>query len=90
MNYGILTVAYVPIFIVTLLIFAAYNIILWPFTWMKLLIHKLIMIMVYSKSFRVSRGEKFMNFVFWLVVGLFILILNTCVDILFFIRHLWK
>lgn len=44
--------------------------------------------MVYSKSFRVSRADKFMNFVMFLMLGPFILMLNTIVDVYYFVRHM--
>ena len=44
--------------------------------------------MVYSKSFRVSRADKFMNFVIWVATGPFILFATIFVDTYYFVQHL--
>jgi hypothetical protein len=85
-----LVIAYAPILFIALLIFIAYNLLLLPFAYAKLLIHKLIMVMVYSKNFRVTRADKFMNFVIFLVIGPILVTLNMIVDIRIFILHLVK
>lgn len=46
------------------------------------------MIMVYSKSYRVSRADKFMTFVIFIFIGFPVLILNAIVDIGIFVKHL--
>jgi hypothetical protein len=87
-NKCILFIAYVPIIIFATLLFIAYNIVLLPFTYVKMFFHKLVMIMVYSKAFRVSRADKFMNFVVFIFMGPFFLIMNMLYDIILFIKHL--
>ena len=71
------------------LLFIIYSILLVPFTYTKLFFHKLVMIYVYSKSYRVSRADKFITFVFYVFIGPFTLYLNAVVDIWYFLRHLW-
>ncbi len=88
MNEFLLLIGYAPILAVAVLIFIVYNLILWPFAYMKLFFHKLVMIMVYSKSFRVSRADKFMNFVVFIVIGPFVLLLNIALDTKVFVEHL--
>jgi hypothetical protein len=73
---------------VVTLFFVAGEVIMWPFVYVKMVFHKLTMVWVYSKSFRVSRADKFMNFIFYFFFGPFITIGNTGVDTWFFIRHL--
>ena len=46
------------------------------------------MVWVYSKSWRLSRAEKFTNFIGYCGFGLFTTILNTLIDFQFFFRHL--
>lgn len=88
-NEFILSLAYIPVMFGVTLVFIVYNLLLVPLCFVKLWWHKLIMVYVYSKSYRVSRADKFMTFcVFW-AVGLFTLTLNSLVDIYYFIRHLW-
>lgn len=81
-------IAYIPIVIISTILFIGYNIILIPFAYIKLFFHKLIMIMVYSKSYRVSRADKFMTFVIFIFIGFPVLILNAIVDIGIFVKHL--
>lgn len=88
LNEFLLLIAYSPILVVAVIIFIIYNLILWPFAYMKLFFHKLIMIMVYSKSFRVSRADKFMNFVIFIIIGPFVLLINIGLDTYIFVRHM--
>jgi hypothetical protein len=73
----------------TTIVFMVYNILLVPICFLKLWWHKLIMVYVYSKSYRVSRADKFITFCLFWVFGLVTLTLNTFTDIYFFLRHLW-
>jgi len=90
LNVMILFIGYAPILLVSTILFIAYNIALLPLTYVKLVFHKSFMIFVYSKSFRVSRADKFMNFVQFAVFGPFILIINIITDIKYFIRHMLR
>lgn len=90
LNECILLFGYMPILCGMIFVFLIYNIILWPFAYIKMFFHKVIMIMVYSKSFRVSRADKFMHFVIWVTFGPFILVLNTITDLYFFVKHLLR
>ena len=71
------------------LLFLIYNLLLLPVSYVKLFFHKLVMIYVYSKSYRVSRADKFITFVFFVFFGPFTLFMNMVTDIYFFLRHLW-
>ena len=79
-NRTILWVAYLPIITVTYFIFVAYNIALLPVTALKMFFHKMIMIFVYSKSYRVSRADKFMLWILFAIIGPLRLCLNVLVD----------
>ncbi len=72
-----------------LLLFIVYNILLLPVSYVKLFFHKLVMIFVYSKSYRVSRADKFIVLIVFTFFGPFLLILNAIVDVRYFLRHLW-
>jgi hypothetical protein len=87
-NKFILFIAYIPIIIFATLVFFVYNLALLPFTYIKIFFHKLVMIMVYSKAFRVSRADKFMNYVIFVSFGAFFLLANVFVDIYYFLKHL--
>ena len=75
--------------LISTLVFFIYNILLLPICYVKLWWHKLIMIYVYSKSYRVSRADKFLTFIMFWPFGLPTLILNSIVDVYHFIKHLW-
>mmetsp|Transcript_22975 Transcript_22975/g.22327 ORF Transcript_22975/g.22327 Transcript_22975/m.22327 type:complete len:133 (+) Transcript_22975:232-630(+) len=81
-------IGYMPVLLISIILFIVYNIILWLFAYIKLSFHKLFMIMVYSKSFRVSRADKFMNFVVFTVIGWAILLVNIVVDTKRFVQHM--
>lgn len=88
-NFFILLIAYLPVMVGVTLVFVVYNVLLIPIAYVKLWWHKLIMVYVYSKSYRVSKADKFITFcIFWLF-GLIFMTLNCVVDIWHFLRHLW-
>lgn len=87
-NEKLLFIAYLPILVVSVLAFVAGEIIMWPFVYTKMVFHKLTMVWVYSKSWRLSRATKFTNFVGYCAFGPFSTIANTFVDTQFFIRHM--
>lgn len=62
--------------------------VMWPFVYTKMLFHKLTMVWVYSKSYRVSRADKFANFIAFVMHGPFTVIGNSLVDTYFFVNHL--
>mmetsp|Transcript_22877 Transcript_22877/g.28427 ORF Transcript_22877/g.28427 Transcript_22877/m.28427 type:complete len:322 (+) Transcript_22877:1220-2185(+) len=86
-NEAILWVAYLPLLISTFFVFTIYNFILLPITYVKMFFHKMIMIFVYSKSYRVSRADKFMLWIFFAIVGPFRLLSNVLVDLFAFLHH---
>lgn len=77
-----------PVLLGSLLVFLIGEIIMWPFVYSKMVFHKLTMVWLYSKSFRVSRADKFMNFIFYTFTGVLLTPGNTIVDLYFFLRHL--
>ena len=74
--------------LVTLVLFLAGEMFMWPLVYVKMVFHKLTMVWVYSRSFRVSRADKFMNFVAYFLIGPIWIIGNTIVDTWFFLRHM--
>ena len=89
MTFFILSIAYIPIMICVTIVFIVYNLLLVPICFVKLWWHKLIMVYVYSKSYRVSRADKFITFCMFWGAGLFSLTINTVVDVWYFLKHLW-
>ena len=84
-----LTIGYIPVMCGVTLVFTVYNFLLVPLAYVKLWWHKLIMIYVYSKSYRVSRADKFITFCLFWIFGLLTLTLSACTDLYYFVRHLW-
>jgi hypothetical protein len=72
----------------TTLAFCIGEVLMWPFSYTKMVFHKLTMVWVYSKSFRVSRADKFAHFIYFVFFGPFITVGNSFVDLTFFIRHM--
>lgn len=86
-NKVILWFAYLPILILSTTVFFTYNILLLPLAYLKLFMHKLVMIFVYSKSYRVSKADKFILTVMFIPLGPIRLITNVIVDTIAFVRH---
>ena len=83
-----LLVAYIPVLVSVTVLFGAGEVIMWPFVYVKMVFHKLTMVWVYSKAFRVSRADKFAQLVYFVFFGPFIIISNSVVDLWFFLKHL--
>lgn len=86
-NRVILWVAYFPILIITTTVFFLYNLLLLPLAYVKIFFHKLVMIFVYSKSYRVSRADKFILTVVFIPVGPVRLMSNVILDTIAFVSH---
>lgn len=86
-NKVILWVAYLPILVLATTVFFVYNVLLLPLAYVKLFFHKLVMIFVYSKSYRVSKANKFILTVIFIPVGPIRLICNVVVDTIAFVSH---
>jgi hypothetical protein len=87
-NKVILWVAYLPILLVTSTLFLIYSLVLMPVTFVKLVFHKLVMIFVYSKSYRVTKADKFMTWILFCIVGVPRLFLNVFTDYFSFLKHM--
>jgi hypothetical protein len=74
--------------VIVTLVFLIGEMAMWPLVYVKMVFHKLTMVWVYSKSFRVSRADKFTHFLFFTALGPIIIIGNTMVDTFYFVRHL--
>ena len=83
----ILWFAYLPILICVTTVFFVYNVALLPLCYVKIFFHKLVMIFVYSKSYRVSKADKFILMVIFLPVGPIRLTANVIVDTIAFVNH---
>ena len=77
-----------PILGIVTILFLVCEVMMWPFVYVKMVFHKLTMTWVYSKSYRVSRADKFMNFIYYLFFGPFITIGSTFIDLYFFFKHM--
>jgi hypothetical protein len=86
-NEWALKIAYIPILATSSLIFLAVEIVMWPFVYVKMFFHKLTMVWVYSKSYRISRADKFVNFLTYFLIGPFVIVGTTFADFFHFWRH---
>jgi hypothetical protein len=86
-NKAILWVAYLPVLIVTTAVFFVYEILLLPLTFVKVLFHKMIMIFIYSKSYRVTKADKFMLWILFMMIGPLRLLVNVVTDTAAFVKH---
>lgn len=87
-NQKLLLIFYSPILLVAIVLFLILEVFMWPLTYTKMVFHKLTMVWVYSRNFRSSRADKFMNFVYFFFCGPFIVIGNTFIDLYFFVMHM--
>lgn len=86
-NKLILWVAYLPVLFVTFVIYLVYTACLLPLSFVKIFFHKMIMIFMYSKSYRVHKSDKFMQWVLFAVIGPFRMTANFFVDLIAFLMH---
>lgn len=86
-NTIILWIAYLPVLIVTTILFFAYEVLLVPLTFVKVFFHKMIMIFIYSKSYRITKADKFMLWIFFTLTGPFRLIVNIATGTATFVKH---
>lgn len=86
-NKVILWIAYLPVLCVSFILFILYTAALLPLSFVKLFFHKMIMIFMYSKSYRVHKSDKFMQWVIFAVIGLFRITANFFVDLIAFVKH---
>jgi len=84
-NNIILWIAYLPVLIVTFTIYLVYTTALLPLCMVKMFFHKMVMIFMYSKSYRVHKSEKFMQWVMFLAIGPLRLTSNFLVDLVAFV-----
>jgi hypothetical protein len=86
-NSIILWIAYIPVLIVTFLLYFVYTTTLLPLAFVKIFFHKMIMIFMYSKSYRVHKSDKFMQWVIFAVIGPFRMTANFLMDLVAFLQH---
>jgi len=84
-NNIILWLAYLPVLIVTFSIYFVYTAALLPLSFVKIFFHKMIMIFMYSKSYRVHKSDKFMAWIMFAVIGPFRIISNFLIDLVAFL-----
>jgi hypothetical protein len=86
-NNVILWLAYLPVLLVTFTIYLVYTAALLPLSFVKMFFHKMVMIFMYSKSYRVHKSDKFMQWVLFAVIGPFRMTANFLVDLVSFLQH---
>ncbi len=58
-----------------------------PLAMVKMFFHKMVMIFMYSKSYRVHKSEKFMQWVMFTAIGPLRLTANFFIDLIAFVHH---
>ena len=86
-NQFMLHIEYLPFMLSCFFVFFTLNLILLPFTFMKVLFHKLILICKANKSTTI---HKIGSFLLYLCFGLLFLIYQLFADCIAFIRHLYS
>jgi hypothetical protein len=89
-NRFILNLYYLPVMLVSLVIFVIYQIIILPFCYMKVLCHKFALTINNPQGQGAkSTSSRFCYAMFFLLVGPIILVLDMIVDIKWFIKHMY-
>jgi hypothetical protein len=79
-----------PVLLVTFTIYFIYTAALLPLAFVKVFFHKMVMVFMYSKSYRVHKSDKFMQWVLFAVIGGPRMIANFFVDLVSFLQHCLK
>lgn len=88
-NLIMLHIYYIPVTIVLSFVFLVWSLILFPFTFTKVLFHKLAITFSYSRVYRTARNQKFLYVFTWLTYGHLLLLVNILRDLLVFWIHLY-
>lgn len=84
-----LHIMYLPIAIIVTCIFFCYNLIIWPIAYLKLIPHKFALIFKKNVAFSGNGSNRFGGFLLIFFFGIIILFLNLCVDMFYFVVHLY-
>ena len=91
LNLFVLHLQYVPVMIVSTVLYIAYNAVLLPFAFAKVAVHKFALIFSgrVHQLRRSNRADRVGSAILFLFAGLPILLLDFLVDIVVFLRHLY-
>jgi hypothetical protein len=87
LNEVVLHIIYVPILIIQTIFFILWCIVLIPFVYVKMFMHKMTISFTYSRIYRDDRNNKFLYGISWIITGPFILLFNLVRDTVAFIIH---
>ena len=79
-NSFLLRVCYLPVVLVTTCIFIVANLLMLPFAYFKILIHKFLLLI------RTNQSECLKNAMVWMLFGLLILFMNQITDLFYFLK----
>lgn len=79
-----------PVLLVTFSIYFVYTAALLPLAFVKVFFHKMVMVFMYSKSYRVHKSDKFMQWVLFAVIGGPRMVANFLIDLVAFLQHCLK
>ena len=88
LNTFVLHVCYIPVLLITSLIFIAFNFFILPFAFLKGIAIKVQFIFYRKSNQRLHR--RIISLLVFITLGVFILFLNLCVDLAFFFKHMYQ
>ena len=88
LNTFVLHVCYIPVLLITTLIFIAFNFFIIPFAFLKGIAIKVQFIFYRKSKQRLHR--RILSLLVFITLGVFILFLNLCVDLAFFFKHMYQ
>ena len=88
LNTFVLHVCYIPVLLITTLIFIAFNFFILPFAFLKGTAIKVQFIFYRKSNQRLYR--RILSLLVFITLGVFILFLNLCVDLAFFFKHMYQ
>jgi hypothetical protein len=90
-NKVILHFYFLPTMLITLILFIAYQIVILPLVYVKVLGHKFALIINNPQGAGAkTQSDRFGYAIFFMVFGLFILAMDSIADIYWFLRHTYK
>ena len=90
LNLLLLHIYFLPVILVTSLGFMAYQIIILPFVYLKIVGHKWALLVSAGSSVGGKANDRFGEAMFFLVIGPLLLVLNCIVDFFWFFIHVYK
>ena len=88
LNTLVLHVCYIPVLLITTLIFIVFNLFILPFAFFKGIAVK-VQFLFYRKS-KIKMNKRILSLLVFILFGILILLLNLCVDMVYFFKHMYQ